>query len=83
MSEPGFSEGIVARAESTVENLRRRRGTAQKTARELRQKGDSGWKGYSYAAAMMTVVILHLIFPAQAKELYGGVLETIESARGS
>jgi len=83
MSESGFSEGVAIRAESTVDNLRRRRDTAQKTARDLRRSGDSRWKGYSYAAAMMTIVILHLIFPAQAKEFYGDVLESIESARGS
>ncbi len=48
------------RAETTEENLRRRKNAERTKARDAHARGDAGWVTFALCAAMLTVVLARL-----------------------
>lgn len=60
-----YAEVLSLRAETTEENLRRRKNTERQKARDAHARGDSNWLTFALCAAMLTVVLARVAAAAE------------------
>lgn len=59
------AEAFSLRAETTEENLRRRKNTERQKARDAHARGDSSWRTFALCAALLTVVLARVAAAAE------------------